>query len=224
MSIMSKAVIFDLDGTILDTLEDLRDSLNYALSEHNMPTRSLEQVRHFVGNGIYKLVERGVEANSSYEMINNVFNTFCSYYPAHCHIKTKPYDHIPEFLTRLKTEGFILGVLSNKADNAVNILCDKYFPYTFTFSRGAREGIAKKPAPDALYEIENEYKLAAKDIIYVGDSEVDIKTAKNAGINSIIVDWGFRTRAELSEFNPQIIVSSIDELYEKIHLYFSENK
>lgn len=242
---MNKAIIFDLDGTILNTLEDLGDSLNYSLSMHNYPTRTLEEVRQFVGNGIYKLVARGVGEEQPKSITDAVYETFVSYYPTHCSMKTKPYEGIHNLLLQLSKEGYILGVLSNKANNAVSILCDKYFPSIFTFTQGAVEGIAKKPAPDALNMLEAKYMLAPSNIIYIGDSEVDIETARNARVKSIIVDWGFRTRDELvknsletsikslasccSESdelmnnNSLIIVSNTDELYNAI-CYQSANQ
>lgn len=206
-----KLFIFDLDGTILDTLDDLSDSVNYALSVVGFPARTVDEVRVFVGNGIRKLIERAVPEGTPSEKTDMVFEKFKEYYGKNCANKTRPYKGIREMLLKLKNDGIKIAVLSNKADFAVKILCDKYFNGMFDAAYGAREGVNKKPSPDAVFEILNELGIDKSDAVYVGDSEVDIETANNAGMDMIIVDWGFRERALLEQKGAGVIVSSADE-------------
>ncbi|MGN0513491.1 MAG: HAD family hydrolase [Lachnospiraceae bacterium] len=206
-----KLFIFDLDGTILDTLDDLSDSVNYALSVVGFPARTVDEVRVFVGNGIRKLIERAVPMGTPKEKTDMVFEKFKEYYGKNCANKTRPYKGIREMLLKLKNAGIKIAVLSNKADFAVKILCDKYFNDMFDAAYGAREGVNKKPSPDAVFEILNELGIDKKDAVYVGDSEVDIETANNAGMDMIIVDWGFRERALLEQKGAGVIVSAADE-------------
>lgn len=192
-----KLAIFDLDGTILDTLEDLADATNYALGEHGYPLRTIEEVRRFVGNGIRKLIERAVPAGLTQEEISGVHQTFSAYYQKHCADKTCPYEGIVPLLQRLRAAGCLTAVVSNKADAAVQPLCQQYFENLFDYAVGERAGINRKPAPDAVLEVLRRLGVEKIDAVYIGDSEVDIQTAANAGLDSIIVTWGFRDRAYL---------------------------
>ncbi|MDD3363101.1 MAG: HAD-IIIA family hydrolase [Hespellia sp.] len=211
-----KAVIFDLDGTILDTLDDLTDAMNFALRNNQYPEHSIEEVCSFVGNGIRLLVERAVPADLEPEEIDKVFADFKMYYKEHCSDKTKPYDGIPELLQKLKENHIKTAVVSNKADNAVQILCRQYFKNQFDFAVGERAGIQKKPAPDSVNEALRELKLSAEEAVYVGDSEVDIQTAQNAGMESMIVEWGFREADFLKESGAKLLVSSPMEIWENV--------
>ena len=190
-----KLAIFDLDGTILDTLDDLADAVNYALKEYGYPQRTLEEVRRFVGNGIRKLIERAVPAGLTEEDISKVHQTFSAFYQEHCADKTRPYKGILPLLERLREAGCLTAVVSNKADVAVQPLCQQYYDGLFDFAVGEREGIRRKPAPDAVQEVLRRLRVDAGEAVYIGDSEVDIQTAANAGLDSIIVTWGFRDRA-----------------------------
>lgn len=207
-----KCVIFDLDGTILNTLEDLTDSLNYALRQEGYPERTISEVRSFVGNGIRKLIERGVPIETEEAMIQKVHSDFTEHYKVHCADKTKPYAGIPELLRRLKSAGCRIAVVSNKADYAVKELCSQYFDGIFDVSVGERTGILKKPAPDSVNEVLKLLGIEKEQAVYIGDSEVDIQTAANAGMEAVIVEWGFRTRSFLKEQGAKSIVSCPEEL------------
>lgn len=194
-----KLVIFDMDGTILNTLEDLTDCINYALRINNYPLHPIENVRRFVGNGIRKLVERAVPENTPPAYVDKVFLDFKNYYQEHCAVKTRPYNGIVELITKLKNMGYLTAVVSNKADSAVQVLCRQYFDGCFDYAVGDREGFQKKPAPDSVYEILHKLGIDKNESVYIGDSDVDIATAKNAGIDFIIVTWGFRDRSFLEQ-------------------------
>lgn len=209
-------VIFDLDGTILNTLEDLRDSLNYALDRMGFPQRSLEEVRDFVGNGIRKLIERALPKGCGDKTIEEMLALHRDYYQVHCADKTRPYDGVVEMLADLKRRGIQLAVLSNKPDYAVQILCEKYFPGVFDKTYGFREGIERKPAPDAVFALLEELGVPRARAVYVGDSEVDIQTAKNAGLDMLIVEWGFRDREFLIANGAECLVKKPAEILEKI--------
>lgn len=207
-----KLAIFDLDGTILDTLEDLADSVNYALGECGYPLRTIEEVRHFVGNGIRKLIERAVPDGLTEEEINRVHQVFSSYYQVHCADKTRPYEGILPLLERLRAAGCLTAVVSNKADVAVQPLCRRYYKGLFDYAVGEREGIRRKPAPDAVQEVLRRLEIEDREAIYIGDSEVDIRTAENAGLDSIIVTWGFRERAYLESQGGRQFVDRPEEI------------
>lgn len=194
-----KLMIFDLDGTVLDTLEDLAVSTNYALAQHGFPQRSIDEVRRFVGNGIGKLIERAVPDNTALEKIQAVLETFKQHYGEHCANRTRPYDGIMELLDDLKERKIQTAVVSNKADFAVQELCERYFPGRFDFVVGEREGIRRKPCPDSVNEVLRTLHAEAQEAVYVGDSDVDVDTAANAGMDMIGVSWGFRGRAFLTE-------------------------
>lgn len=205
-------VIFDLDGTLLDTLEDLADSANYVMETFGYPQRTLAEVRSFVGNGIRKLLERSAPKDTSSEEIDRMFEEFKEYYGLHCADKTKPYDGIMGLLENLKKQGVKLAVVSNKADYAVKALCEQYFAGIFDEAVGERVGIARKPAPDTVNEVIKNLKIEKSKAVYIGDSEVDVQTARNAELDCIAVDWGFRDASVLKEAGAEIIVSTPDEI------------
>ncbi len=207
-----KLAIFDLDGTILDTLEDLADAMNYALGEHGYPGRTIEEVRRFVGNGIRKLIERAVPAGLAKEEIDRVHETFSAYYQQHCADKTRPYEGVLPLLERLRAAGCLTAVVSNKADAAVQPLCRRYYNGLFDYAVGERTGIRRKPDPDSVQEVLRRLQVEAADAVYIGDSEVDIQTAKNAGLDSIIVTWGFRDRDYLESQGGRRFVDRPEEI------------
>lgn len=190
-------VIFDLDGTLLDTLEDLTDSVNYAMEQFGFPVHTIAEVRTFVGNGAPKLLERsipqGVE-NPDYEA---ALAAFKAHYAEHCEDKTRPYAGVPEMLAGLKEQGYHLAIVSNKFDGAVKKLCKKYFGEFISVSIGESAEVKRKPAPDTVYRALHELGCDGSRAVYVGDSEVDIQTAKNASLPCISVTWGFRTEEKL---------------------------
>lgn len=207
-----KLIIFDLDGTLLDTLQDLTDSVNYSLSSLGYPLRSIDEVRCFVGNGIRKLIERAVPHGCSVTDVDNVFNVFDCHYKLHNSEKTKPYEGICQLIKNLKEKGYLLAVLSNKANYPVLQLCDKFFPNCFDVVFGEREGVRKKPFPDGVIEIVNLLSVSLEQTIYVGDSDVDIVTANNAGIDHCIVTWGFREKDFLQNCGAKLLVDSVNDL------------
>ncbi len=196
---MYELIVFDLDGTLLDTLDDLHASVNAALSAFGLPLRAKAEVRAFVGNGITKLMQRavgGVRAD-----FGVILAAFKKYYAAHCADRTRPYDGVPELLFELKARGKKLALLSNKADFAVKRLAEIYFPNVFDFVVGENEaaGIRKKPAPDSLLRILERSGIFEEKTLYVGDSEVDIQTARNASGYCLSVTWGFKDKEFLRE-------------------------
>lgn len=192
-------VIFDLDGTLLDTLEDLTDAVNYALRSCNEAQRSMDEVCNFVGNGIEKLMERAVLGGHDNPHFAQIFEQFKKYYGMHCNDKTKPYEGVVELLKQLKASGYHLAIVSNKADFAVKELQKIYFVNLVDVAIGEKQGIRKKPAPDTVNQALLELGCTKENAVYVGDSDVDIQTAKNVGIPCISVTWGFRDRQFLRE-------------------------
>jgi phosphoglycolate phosphatase len=211
-------VIFDLDGTLLDTLEDLKDSVNYVLSRHRFSQRSLDEVRSFVGRGVKVLMEKALPKESTPEIFDICYQEFREYYSAHLQVKTKPYDGILELLRQMKEQGVRMAVVSNKYQTAVEDLSRFYFQDLIPAAIGNREGLKPKPAPDSVILAADllGLKLGKDRIFYVGDSEVDIMTAHNAKIPIISVTWGFRTKEELLAYHPEYLVESIGELREII--------
>lgn len=207
-----KMVIFDMDGTILYTLDDLMNCVNYALRQSGFPERTLEEVRCFVGNGVRKLVERAVPAGTDSMSIERVVDTFKDYYRIHCTDYTRPYTGIRELLVSLREKGYRTTVVSNKIDFAVQDLVHDYFDGLFDLAIGDREGLKKKPEPDAVYEILKTFGITKEEAVYIGDSEVDIATANNAGIDSIIVEWGFRDRDFLLSHGAKVFAGEPGEV------------
>lgn len=191
-----EAVIFDLDGTLLNTLEDLLDSVNYAMSVLEMPVHSYEEVRHFVGNGIRRLLELSVPEGDKNPQFEQALTLFKKYYGEHCNDKTDLYPGIIDLLKRLKEEGFQMAIVSNKYFEGVEALKEQYFKEYLDVAIGEREGIRKKPAPDTVLTALGELGISRERAVYVGDSEVDLATAANTGMDCITVGWGFRTRKE----------------------------
>lgn len=211
---MGKAVIFDLDGTLLNTLEDLRDSVNVALEKYGLPTRSLDEVRHFVGNGLRNLMLQAVEGGEDNPVFEELFVFFKDYYKAHCNIKTAPYEGTMELMEELKNRNIQMAIVSNKFDAGVKALNEQYFAQYTKAAIGEREGIRRKPAPDSVEEAIRLLGVEKKDTFYVGDSEVDIVTANNAEIPCVSVTWGFRDEAFLREQGATVVIHSPLELLE----------
>lgn len=211
---MKKLILFDMDGTILDTLEDLKNSLNYALAQNELPERTLDEVRRFVGNGIGKLIERGVPEDCGDSLRMKVQEDFFPHYTEHCNDHTRPYAGVVELIGALRTAGYLTAVVSNKADFAVQDLCKIWFDGLFDIAVGEREGLRRKPAPDSVFEVCRLLDVAVEDAVYIGDSEVDFQTAQNANMDVISVDWGFRDKELLLSIGAKQIVSSTKELGE----------
>ena len=211
-----KAVVFDLDGTLLNTLEDLCNSVNYALDKSGFPTRKLDQVRQDVGNGINNFIRRSLPVSTPEEKYRQVYTDFRLHYRDHCTDFTRPYTGIPWLLTELRRCGVQNAVVSNKADFAVQQLIGRFFPCQFDAVLGERDGIPKKPSPEPIYTALALLDAKPDDAVYIGDSEVDILTAANAKLPCICVDWGFRSRKSLEQAGATHIVSSPEELLKKI--------
>lgn len=209
-------VIFDLDGTILDTLEDLAESVNFALGKNGLPLRKKEEVRQFLGNGIRRLIALSVPEGTPLELSDRVFADFFAHYKVHLADKTAPYPGISELIGDLRSAGIKTAVISNKADEAVLSLCEKYFGGLFDCVMGERQGIRRKPAPDSVYSAAKSLGVPKEKILYIGDSEVDIETAANAGIDLIAVSWGFRDKALLQKCGAKVIADSPKEIYDRI--------
>jgi len=206
--------IFDLDGTLLNTLEDLADSTNYALRQSGMVERSLEEIRRFVGNGVRMLIERAVPSGTDAQQVEQVLNIFQHHYLEHSLDKTRPYDGVNEMLSELKSQGKRLAVVSNKFYAATEGLCHYFFSDTIEVAIGEHEseGIRKKPAPDTVIEALRQLGVSAENAVYVGDSDVDLMTARNAHLPCISVLWGFRDRQFLTLHGAKTFISSPLEL------------
>ena len=211
---MYSIYIFDLDGTLLDTLGDLAAATNYALRQHGMPEHSIDDVRRFVGNGVRKLMERAIPDGAHNPDFEATFATFRQYYMQHSLDTTQPYEGISETLAALKARGCRLAVVSNKMMAATQELCQHFFPDTIEVAIGENEaaGIRKKPAPDTVYAALDALGVGKGNAVYVGDSDVDIQTAANAGLPCISVLWGFRDKAFLTENGAKTFISTPSEL------------
>lgn len=213
-----KIFIFDMDGTLLNTLEDLMISTNYALSQFNYPTHTIEEIRFFVGNGVAKLIERAIPDglnNPNYEKCLEIFK---KHYAKNMYNHTSAYVGIPELLKKLKDKGVKTAVVSNKFNLAVKELSNKYFGDLIDIAIGENEqaGIKKKPAPDTVFEVLNLMNLKSEDAIYIGDSDVDIMTAKNSNMPCISVTWGFRDREFLIKNDATIIVDRPEQILQYV--------
>lgn len=211
---MAQTYIFDLDGTLLDTQADLAASVNYALRTHHMPEHSLDDVRRFVGNGVRLLMIRAVPDGEQNPQFEAAFQTFREHYMAHSLDTTHPYQGIPELLAELKARGKRLAVVSNKFYAATQELCHHFFPDTIEVAIGEHEaeGIRKKPAPDTVMEALRQLGVSRENAVYVGDSDVDIATARNSGLPCISVLWGFRDRSFLKEKGATTFVAAPSDI------------
>ena len=201
---MRIGILWDLDGTLLDTLQDLADGTNHALRQFGYPERTVEEVRRFVGNGAQRLIEQAIPAGAD---VAEVLEAFYAYYNAHCRVKTKPYDGILDALAELERR-FPMAVVSNKPDTAVKRLCAQYF--SGLYARGESADCPRKPAPDMIYKAMD--AVGVETCIYVGDSEVDVATARNAGVPCLSVLWGFRDRRTLLNAGADHFCAACEEL------------
>ena len=213
-----KTYVFDLDGTLLDTLGDLASSVNYALEAHHMPQHTQDEVRLMVGNGVRLLMERAVPGGAQNPLFDDTFATFRQHYLEHSLDTTRPYDGIPEMLHELKRRGCKTAVVSNKFHAATTELCRHFFPDTIDVAVGEHEaeGIRKKPAPDTVFEALRQLGVGGEGAVYVGDSDVDIATARNSHLSCISVLWGFRDRDFLLAHGATTFVSTPAELLKHV--------
>ena len=204
--------IFDLDGTLLNTINDLAASTNYALRSAGMPEHSVDDVRRFVGNGVKKLMERAIPDGLNNPDFDETYATFRKHYLEHSLDTTKPYDGIPEVLAELKRRGKKLAIVSNKFYAATQELARHFFPDTIEVAIGERENIRKKPAPDTVLEAMRQLGVGKEGTVYVGDSDVDIDTAHNVGVPCISVLWGFRDREFLLAHGATTLIERPEQL------------
>ncbi len=204
-------VIWDMDGTILDTLQDLHDSVNFALDKFGMPARTFEETRRSVGNGIRRLMELSVPNGESNPLFEEAFSAFKGHYETNRKNKTRPYDGICEVLDTLKAKGIKMAVVSNKIHDAVIELAREFYPQ-MDYALGDTEGLKRKPAPDMVEKALDALGSAKSESVYIGDSEVDVLTAKNSGLDCISVLWGFRTKDELFENGAAVFAERPNEL------------
>ena len=216
---MINSCIFDLDGTLLNTLADLRESTNYALKKFEFPERSMEEIRNFVGNGLRMLIRRAVPNFADEETVDRVLAEMKAHYREHYHDGTVPYDGILPFLRKMKNCGFRMAIVSNKADPMVQLLRTLYFDDLISVAVGELEGVAHKLAPDLVKIAMHRLGCTAENAVYIGDSEVDIETAKNAGLPCMSVGWGFRDEEILHNAGAKTIYHSPAELQEALMSY-----
>lgn len=205
-------IVFDLDGTLLDTLEDLVLSVNFALRKNNYPQCSKSEIRKFLGNGIRFLMKNAVPLGLSEKAFEKVFGDFRTYYLEHCLDKTCPYEGIMDLLAELKSEGYKLAIVSNKLQPAVTELNDRFFSKYVAVAIGESEMVRRKPAPDSVFTALKRLGCRPENAIYVGDSEVDMETAANAGLPCISVLWGFRDRSFLEERKAKYLIDFPKEI------------
>lgn len=211
---MTDTIIFDLDGTLLDTLEDLKDSVNYALDAFNLPERSLREVRSFVGNGVEVLMEKAIAGAVSKEEEEKCLSLFKEHYSRNMNNKTKPYNGILNLIKSLRERNYHIAIVSNKFDSAVKELNEIYFEGMFPVAIGSSETVAKKPAPDSVFEALRYLGVSKESAIYVGDSDVDVMTAKNSGLPCVGVTWGFRDEELLREMGAAFIIHTLEQLFD----------
>lgn len=213
---MKRTLIFDLDGTVLNTLQDLRISVNFALKSNGYPEKSLEGVKKSVGNGLKMLIRRVLPPDADAQAVEKVLAAMKGHYRLHCHDETKPYPGIPALLKRLHTEGYRIALVSNKADAMTKELHRVFFADSIDVAIGETEQIRRKPAPDMVLEALRQLGSEQSDAICIGDSEVDIATARNAGLPCLCVAWGFRSEQELRAAGAERVFQTTNDLYKAI--------
>ena len=209
---MRKAILFDMDGTLLNTLEDLYYSTNAALVAYGFPKRTIEEVRQFVGNGLRNLMRQAVPDGEENSHFKDCMKTFKEHYGVHLDDHTGPYPGILKMLQILAEKGYVMGVVSNKPDFAVKDLAKRYFGEHILVAIGESEKVRRKPAPDTVEQAARALGVSMEDCIYVGDSEVDLETAKNCRIPCVSVSWGFRERELLEKLGAKEIADTTEEL------------
>ena len=211
-----KAVLYDMDGTVLDTLGDLVSAVNYTLEHFGLPLRSVEEIRGFLGNGAKNLITRSAPEGTAPEKIEEMLEFYLPWYNSHCQILTAPYPGIIELMQELRALGVKQAVISNKQDSAVKPLAAHYFPGLLESALGESETVKKKPNPDAVLAALKELGVDKAEAIYVGDSEVDVQTAINADMDCAAVSYGFRSEEELIASGAKVICHSVAELRDYI--------
>ena len=207
-----KAALFDMDGTVLDTLDDLHAAVNVALARFGYPPRTRDEVRRFIGNGVRRLMERAVPAGTDEARIAAVLDGYRTYYEQHAENLTRPYPGLLDALHSLRAAGVRLAVVTNKPDGAAQRLSARYFPGLFDETVGIREGVAVKPAPDAVFAVLERMGVAPEDAVYIGDSDTDIETARNAGTACIAAAWGYRGEEFLRAHGADTVARACGEL------------
>lgn len=213
---MKDTIIFDLDGTLLDSLDDLKNAVNYTLNTFNLPTKSQDEIKAYLGNGMERLIELSTPFGKNTPHFDEILQSFKDYYAINSSIHTKPYPGIIEMLQSLKSLNYKLAIVSNKGDFAVKILNDKFFNNIIDVAIGEQNNLKKKPSPDMIYEVLRRFDKKITDAYYIGDSEVDIETASAVQIPCLSVSWGFRTKEQLLRDNASIIFDNPQELLEYI--------
>lgn len=211
---MTDLVIFDLDGTLLYTIEDLRDSVNYALRQFDMPMVSLEAATANVGNGVKNLISLCAPDGTDEQTLDRILSAFKEHYKGNMENKTRPYDGVVKMLAQLKEKGIKTAVLSNKFDAATVRLCNNLMPNLIDLPVGERVDFPRKPSPEAVYDIIERLGVKRENTVFVGDSDTDIKTGKNAGTKTVAVTWGYRSRKLLEESSADYMADTIEELCE----------
>ena len=209
-------VIFDMDGTLLDTLEDLTDSVNYMLNKFSYPAKTIDQIRSYVGNGIKLLVERAIPDGAANPNFDEAFECFRAHYEVHSEDKTKAYDGVIALIAKFKQNGYKMAIVSNKFDAGLKALARKFFP-DIDVAIGESAGVNKKPAPDMVYSAMAQLGSEKEKCVYIGDSDVDFMTAKNSGIDCVSVLWGFRTKEFLSELGATVFAETPDEVFDIVN-------
>ncbi len=211
---MKKAIIFDLDGTLLDTLTDIMESVNKVLEKHQFPTHDLETYKYFIGSGIGVLTQKAFPQDISESDFQLYLSEVMTEYEARQTLRTKPYDGIVEMLEQLNAKGILISILSNKPDEFAKPTVQYFFPnIKFEVVFGSRKGVERKPAPDAVFEILDIIGIEKSEAFFVGDTSTDIRTAVNAGVDAIGVSWGFRTVKELKSAGATYIIDTPEEIF-----------
>ncbi len=208
-----ETIIFDLDGTLLNTLDDLAASVNFALRKCGMPERTIDEVRRFIGNGVRVLMKRSVPEGTGDAEYMKAYNAFTEHYAENSRNMTAPYAGIADMLRELKLRGYKLAIVSNKIDFAVKDLRDEFFSDVIDVAIGDSDDTANKPAPDMVYKAVKELGADIKSCVYIGDTDVDLETAANSGMDCITVSWGFRTRAELESYGSEMIADTAKDIF-----------
>ncbi|MBQ0037648.1 MAG: HAD-IA family hydrolase [Clostridiales bacterium] len=209
-----KTCLFDMDGTVLDTVADLADAVNHTLTGYGYPARSVQQVKDATGNGARELIAHSLHDGEATPDFENILAEYKAWYADHTCVETAPYPGIPALLEKLRRDGVQVAIVSNKPDKAAKILAERFFPGIPTF--GETADIPRKPAPDMVYHAAKKLGASLDGTVYIGDSEVDVQTARNAGVDLVAVSWGFRGRERLKIAGAERIADTVAELYDLV--------